>query len=536
MKPLGVVAPSREEFLELARQYRVIPVTMTLLADGHTPLSIYRALATDEHGDSRPGTFLMESAAPGAAWDRHSFIGVNSAATLSERDGQAEWIGEPPAGTPQHGTSAEVLRSTLDFFSGADEQSPGGRALTEELPHLSSGMVGYIGWDVVRHWERLPHPPHDDLQVPDMAMNLVADLAVHDNRDGTVTLIANAINRDGQQTGAEAAYDDAVARLERMRAQLAEPVTPYLADSTPEWKQLVEEDLTQRIEHSWHESEYLATLQKAKQAIIDGEVFQIVVSRRFEVATDVPALAVYRMLRLLNPSPYMYLMHFTTPDGEPYQVVGASPEALVTVEDGTVVSHPIAGTRPRGSTPAKDRELAEDLLADEKERAEHIMLVDLARNDLAKVCVPGSVQVTKFMGVEHFSHVMHLTSHVQGEVAATASPYDVLAATFPAGTLSGAPKPRALQLLDEWEPTRRGIYGGVVGYFDLSGRMDAAIAIRTALLKHRRAFVQSGGGIVADSDDDDERQETVNKAAAPLRAVLAAERIHQVAPAGSTDS
>lgn len=546
MHDLGTVVPGAGEFLELAQDHRVIPVTMTLLTDSHTPLSIYRALATDDAGAARPGTFLMESAAPGAAWSRHSFIGVSSSATLSAVDGAAHWIGEPPVGTPREGTTAEVLRKTLEFLAGTATPDPAtgaesgatsdaepapaaratpGRPFIEELPHLTSGLVGYAGWDVIRHWEKLPHPPTDDLHVPEMAMNLVSDLAVHDNRDGTVTLVANAINFDGQDTGAERAYTDAVARLHQMSAKLAEPVAPVVSTAQPDWGAAVKQDLTDRVVHAWDQDEYLATLGKAKQAIIDGEVFQIVVSRRFEVETDVDALAVYRMLRLLNPSPYMYLMHFETPDGEPYQLVGASPEALVTVEDTTVITHPIAGTRPRGETPKQDAELAEDLLADQKERAEHIMLVDLARNDLAKVCVPGSVQVTRFMAVERFSHVMHLTSHVQGELAPEHSAYDVLSATFPAGTLSGAPKPRALQLLDAWEPTRRGIYGGVVGYFDLSGRMDAAIAIRSALLKNGRAYVQAGGGIVADSDDDAERLETVNKAAAPLRAVLAADRL-----------
>ncbi|GAB3843263.1 anthranilate synthase component I [Nesterenkonia populi] len=519
MRSLGVVTPSREEFLELAAQHRVIPVTMTVLADGHTPLSIHRALAA-ERG---PGTFLMESAAPGAAWDRYSFIGVRSLATLTEKDGAAHWQGTPPAGTPAEGTTAEVLRETLQFLTGSS-----GRARAAALPHLSSGLVGYIGWEVVRHWERLPDPPEEGLDLPEMAMNLVADLAVHDNRSGTVTLIANAINIDGRAEGAEQAYDDAVARLHRMRGSLSRPVSPELSVAEPNWSETVEAELTSRVRHTWDESEYMASLERAKQAIIDGEVFQIVVSRRFEVDTSVDALSVYRMLRLLNPSPYMYLMSFETPDGEPYQVVGASPEALVTVEDGVAVSHPIAGTRPRGATPAEDKQLAEDLLADQKERAEHIMLVDLARNDLAKVCEPGTVEVTQFMAVEHFSHVMHLTSHVQGRVAESSTPYDVLAATFPAGTLSGAPKPRALQLLDAWEPTRRGIYGGVVGYFDLCGRMDAAIAIRSAVLTGGTAYVQSGGGIVADSDFDAERLETVSKAAAPLRAVLAADGIRPV--------
>ncbi len=521
MRSLGQISVTEQEFIELAPDHRVIPVTMTLLADAHTPLSIYHALA-----GGRPGTFLMESAAVGGVWSRHSFIGVNSVATLTEREGRAHWLGTPPAGTPREGTSAEVLRETLAFLTGER-----GRAHTDVMPHLSSGLVGYIGWEVVRHWEKLSARPQDDLGIPEMAMNLISDLAVHDNRDGTVTLVANAINYDGRATGVERAYHDAVRRLHRMRETLARPVRPQLAVTEPELGRSVESDMAHAVEHSWEESEYLAALSRAKQAIVDGEVFQIVVSRRFEVATSVDAVSVYRMLRLLNPSPYMYLFHFETPDGEPYQVIGASPEALVTVQDDLVVTHPIAGTRPRGATEIEDQELAADLLADEKERAEHLMLVDLARNDLAKVCRPGSVQVTQFMAVERFSHVMHMTSHVQGELDASAEPYDVLAATFPAGTLSGAPKPRALQLLDAWEPAQRGVYGGVVGYFDLSGRMDMAIAIRSALLKGGRAYVQAGGGIVADSVFDDERVETLNKAAAPLRAVLSAGRLSPAVPA-----
>ena len=377
MQSYGTIAPGAEEFAQLAGSYKVIPVSVTLLADGHTPLSIYRALAMDG-GRPRPGSFLMESAAPGAGWSQHSFIGVNSLATLTEAEGRAQWMGEVPAGIPQEGTTAEVLRDSLEFL--------GGRPFREELPHLTSGLIGYVGWETVRHWERLPDPPEDDLGLPEMAMNLVGDLVIHDNRNGTVTLVANAINRDGRDTGVEAAYADALGRLEAMRRKLAEPVHPGLAAVEQDWAAAVEQDLSDRVQHTWDEDEYLATLRRAKQAIVDGEVFQIVVSRRFEVETQVDALTVYRMLRLLNPSPYMYLFHFETPPapgqdrGEPYQLVGASPEALVTVDERPsgeriAVTHPIAGTRPRGKTPVHDQELAEDLLADQKERAEHIMLV-----------------------------------------------------------------------------------------------------------------------------------------------------------------
>lgn len=287
-----------------------------------------------------------------------------------------------------------------------------------------------------------------------------------------------------------------------------------------------------RIEDSWTQEGFLDAVAKAQQAIVDGEVFQVVVSRRFSTATTASALDIYRVLRAMNPSPYMYLFTFERPDGGQYQIVGSSPEALVTVKDGSVVTHPIAGSRPRGATVEEDHLAEKDLVSDQKERAEHLMLVDLSRNDLSKVCRPGTVSVTQFMEVERFSHIMHLVSHVEGRLDESVSALDVLGAAFPAGTLSGAPKPRALQLLDEWEPQRRGPYGGVVGYFDLSGNMDMAINIRSALLVDGTAYVQAGAGIVADSVPQAEADETVAKASAPMRAVLAAGAL---APADDLD-
>jgi anthranilate synthase component 1 len=275
----------------------------------------------------------------------------------------------------------------------------------------------------------------------------------------------------------------------------------------------------------WDEADYRDAIDKTKEAIVDGEVFQAVVARRFELDTDADPLDVYRVLRATNPSPYMYLYTFGHPDGGEYTVVGSSPEALVTLQNRSVVTHPIAGSRPRGSDYEADQLLEKDLMGDEKERSEHLMLVDLSRNDLSKVCIPGTVEVTQFMEVERFSHIMHLVSNVVGTVEDGTSAYDVLAATFPAGTLSGAPKPRALRLLDELEPVRRGVYGGVVGYFDLEGDMDMAIAIRTALLRDGVAQVQAGGGIVADSDPDAESLESMNKSFAPLRAAYVADSV-----------
>lgn len=531
------IAPCLEEFRQLAVDRRVIPVTVRVLADAHTPISLYRALA-----DGAPGSFLMESAAPGGVWSRHSFIGAASNATLTSKDGQAHWIGQPPVGVPLQGNPAEVLEATVRLLH--TEPLPG-------LPSFTSGLAGFLGWDMVRHWERLPEPPQDDLGLPELAMNLVSDMAVHDNTDGSVLLIANVVNVDGSDDRVDEAWHEAAGRLEAMLSAIAAPGPRAVGVPAP--AEIVDRYRSAARER-WHEPDYLEAIRQAKQAIVDGEIFQVVISRRFELdntendaesnsdhavqagfsgsgrAAD--PLDVYRMLRAANPSPYMYLYSFADPRGGEYSVVGSSPEALVTVSGQEVITHPIAGSRPRGGSVEADQALAADLLSDAKERAEHLMLVDLARNDLAKVCVPGSVDVSQFMEVERFSHIMHLVSTVVGTLAPGNLAYDTLAATFPAGTLSGAPKPRAMQLLDRYEPHRRGIYGGVVGYLDFAGNMDTAICIRTTLLRAGVAYVQAGGGIVADSRLEDEALETVNKAAAPLRAVYAAQRLRTVPAAG----
>ena len=512
MQDLGVIRPGLEEFRALAAEHRVVPVHLSVLADAHTPIGIYRKLTSGS-----PGTFLMESAAAGGVWSRYSFIGAASRATLTTHDGETHWMGEPPAGVPLDGNPVEAMARTIELLQ---------TERFEDVPPFTSGLVGFVGWETVRHWEKLPNPPADDLDLPELAMNLVSDLAIHDNSNGTVMLVANAINSDGSDERVDEAWHDAVARVNSMLQRLAEPTPQPI--SVLEGGTVDLATLTERVKESWPKPEYTKAVQRGKEAIVDGEVFQVVISRRFEIECGAEPLEVYRVLRNTNPSPYMYLFNFEDSRGNPFAVVGSSPEALVTVTGSEVITHPIAGSRPRGKGIDADRALAEELLADEKERAEHLMLVDLARNDLSKVCVPGSVDVTQFMEVERFSHIMHLVSTVVGELAAQRSAYDVLAATFPAGTLSGAPKPRALRLLDELEPHRRGIYGGVVGYLDFAGDMDMAIAIRSALLRDGKAFVQAGGGIVADSDLEAEAQETVNKAAAPLRAALIAGSLEAV--------
>ncbi|KAA9395013.1 anthranilate synthase component I [Kocuria coralli] len=516
MEQLGTITPSLEEFRQLAASHRVVPVRTTVLADAMTPIGIYRTLVMRPDGTAPAGTFLLESAAQGI-WSRWSWVGVSSRATLTSKADEAHWIGQPPAGVPTEGSPVDVLQATMELLH---------TSRFTDAPPLTSGMVGFVGWEAVRHWERLPNPPEDDLRIPMLAMNLVSDMAVHDNQNGTVTLVANAINTDGTDERVDEAYADAVERVHAMLEKLSSPAGQVSvlrdtgrgdADGTG--------DLEAVVDQSWDRQIFIDSINEAKQAIVDGEIFQVVISRRFETPCEAGALDVYRTLRRINPSPYMYLYSFEDATGRDYQVVGSSPEALVTVTDREVVTHPIAGSRPRGATPAEDLVMEKDLLADEKERAEHLMLVDLSRNDLSKVCVPGSVDVTEFMEVERFSHIMHLCSNVVGQMRRGTSAYDVLAATFPAGTLSGAPKPRALQLLDEYEPFRRAIYGGVVGYMDFAGDMDMAIAIRTALLVDGKAYVQAGGGIVADSVPETEATESLNKATAPMRAALTATRL-----------
>ncbi|MDT7786469.1 MAG: anthranilate synthase component [Pseudonocardiales bacterium] len=492
---LGAVSPTREEFRELAVNRRVIPVVRRLLADAETPVGLYRKLAAD-----RPGTFLFESAENGRSWARWSFIGVRSTAALTATGGEAYWTGTRPVGLPDGGDPLEALRETIEVLR--TDPLPG-------MPPLTGGMVGYIGYDAVRRLERLPVIAEDDLQIPELVMLLATDLAAFDHHEGTVTLIANAINWDDSPERVDAAYEDAVRRLDEMTTELHTPAPPTAAVFSrpkPEFRR------------RRSQAEHFAAVEKAKEAIRAGEAFQVVVSQRFEIETDADALDIYRVLRATNPSPYMYLLRL---DG--FDIVGSSPESLVTVRDGKATTHPIAGTRWRSEDPEEDALLEKDLLADHKERAEHLMLVDLGRNDLGRVCKPGSVHVVDFFKVERYSHVMHIVSTVTGELAEGKTAYDAVAACFPAGTLSGAPKPRAMELIEELEPTRRGLYGGVVGYFDFAGDADTAIAIRTALVRNGVAYVQAGGGIVADSDPLAEDNECLNKAGAVLAAIATAQ-------------
>ena len=496
----GEAVPDRAGFARLARGSRLVPVTRRLLADGETPVGVYRKLA-----GGRAGTFLLESAEHGRSWSRWSFVGVRSSATLSERDGRAVWTGAPPPGAPTDGDPLEVLAGTWRALLG-----PAPAAELPDLPPLTGGLVGYLGYDVVRRIERLPAYATDDLGLPELTMLVATDVAVVDHYEASVLLVANAlVPSDAPADAVDAAYDDAVARLDAMTRDLATPAPPSIAVTRP----VPPADHVSRTPAG----QYQPAVKAALDAVRAGEVFQVQIGQRFETRTDADALDVYRVLRTLNPSPYMYLLRL---DG--FDIVGSSPEALVTVTGGRAVLHPIAGTRKRGDTPERDAELAAELVSDVKERAEHVMLVDLARNDLGRVCAPGTVRVVEFGALERYSHVWHIVSTVTGEVAPGRDALDVLTACFPAGTLTGAPKVRAMEIIDELEPVRRGVYGGAVGYLDAAGDLDMAIAIRTAAVRDGTAYVQASAGIVADSSPAAEELETRNKARAVLQALATA--------------
>lgn len=487
------------EFREYAKTYNVIPVTRKLLADGETPIGVYRKLAK-----MKPNTFLLESAEHGGVWSRYSFIGVQSEATLTEKDGKVFWRGTMPAGAPTNVDPLTALR-----MSAAHLRSP----QIVGMPTLTGGLVGYMGYDSVRRLEKLPSIAKDDLDIPELQFMLTSDLAVMDHSEGTITLIANVINWDGSDDRVDEVYEFAVKRLDRMQNDLQAALPGHLA--------FVDEKSAPQYNRNITDAEFLNKVAKVKEEIKAGEAFQVVISQRFAANCNAESIDVYRMLRLHNPSPYMFYLRFE--DG--LDVVGSSPEALVKVTDGEVMVHPIAGTRKRSNSPEVDEKLAQELLTDPKERAEHLMLVDLGRNDLGRVCQPGSVEVVEFMNIERFSHVMHIVSTVTGKLAEDKAPIEALFSTFPAGTLSGAPKPRAMEIIEKLEPNRRGIYGGALGYLDFRGNIDTCIAIRTAVIRNGIAYVQAGAGVVADSDAEAENQECINKAAAVLGAINSANNL-----------
>jgi len=491
--------PTREEFRALASTHTVVPVWTELLADLETPVAAFAKLVGDGTG------FLLESVEHGERWSRFSFVGRDPRATLTLRGGRLLVDGDLPASVPHDRGILAALDALLAEYRGP---------IIPELPPLQGGVMGFLGYDVVREVERLPNPPRDDRSLPDAVMTVIGSLAAFDHWRQRVHLIESVPLLGLDPAAIDAAYDAACLRVERTVADLARPL-PYVAVAPPEPGEELPE-----VRSSMPGGLYQRAVEAAKEHILAGDIFQVVLSQRYDIQLDADPFDVYRVLRQVNPSPYMYFLR--QPD---VTIVGSSPEPMVQVLGDTVVSRPIAGTRRRGRTDDDDRRLAGELRENPKEVAEHVMLVDLARNDVGRVASFGSVHVDELMTLERYSHVMHLTSQVSGKLVPGRTPIDVLRATLPAGTVSGAPKVRAMEIIDELEPVKRGPYAGVVGYVDFSGNLDTAIAIRTMFVGPSGASFQAGAGIVADSIPDDEDLECRNKAAALLAAVPAARRM-----------
>ena len=493
--------PSRAEFHALAADHTVVPVWRELLADLVTPVAAYARIVGDGPG------FLLESVEHGERWSRWSFLGRQPLATLTSRDGVISVEGDLHPDIPTDSGMLTAIEAILDRY-----RSP----VLDELPPLHGGLMGYLGYDVVREVEHLPDVPTDDRGHPDAVMSVIGQLAAFDHWRQRVTLIDNVlIDGDLDTAALDAAYDAAVARLDQLAADGASPLDepllgpPHADDDIPE------------VTSTMGPGQYEAAVEAAREYVFAGDVFQVVLSQRFDFDLGAEPFDAYRALRQVNPSPYMYYVRVPG-----LTLVGASPEPMVQLLDGRVISRPIAGTRKRGRSEAHDRKLAAELVEHPKEVAEHIMLVDLARNDVGRVVTFGTCEVEELMTLERYSHVMHLTSQVAGDLAPGRTPVDVLRATLPAGTVSGAPKVRAMEIIDELEPVKRGPYAGVVGYLDFSGNIDTAIAIRTMVIgDDGRASVQAGAGIVADSVPADEDLECRNKARALLVAVPAARRM-----------
>jgi anthranilate synthase component 1 len=515
------VGPGPDGFRKLARAHRIVPVWREVVADTVTPVAAFLQIV----GTGDTSGFLLESVEGGERWGRYSFIGRNPLATLVAQGHEVTIRGaldldELTGGrvTGHHGVLA-ALEAILDAVDSPD---------LPDLPPLHGGLVGYLGYDVVREVEHLPDVPPDDLGQPDAMLAVIGQLAAFDHWRQRVVLIDNVVvDPTWGDDELDAAHDAAQARLDEWAADCVRPTVeaPRLLPPRREPPADVTRTMTDDL--------YMDAVRAAKEHVLAGDVFQVVLSQRYDLAElGADPFAVYRVLRLMNPSPYLYFLRFPE-----VTVVGASPEPMVRLREGTVISRPIAGSRPRGTTPQEDLRLEGELAEDPKEVAEHVMLIDLARNDVGRVVSFGTEVVDEVMVVERYSHIMHLTSQVSGSLAPGKGPVDVLRATLPAGTLSGAPKVRAMEIIDDFEPTKRGVYGGVVGYFDFSGNLDTAIAIRTmTVTPDGRASVQAGAGIVADSDPASENAECAHKAAAMLSAVAMARASRSASDARPADS
>ena len=483
--------PDFDDFLRLASQYDFIPIFRRLLSDTHTPVSAFRCL--DRGG---PGC-LFESVVGGEKVGRYSFLAtepvkrfsaVGTQVTISTEAGQNQIF--------QCSDPLDELRKHLKATV----------APNATLPPFIGGAIGYAGYDVVRYVENLPNAPFDDRGLPDLDFSFYQTMLIFDNVKKTIVLVTLA---HGKKADPKASYRDATARLDDFAMRLSQP-SPLPSIDLPSSDSIA----PLQVESNFTRESFCAAIKHCVQYILAGDIFQVVPSQRFSINTDVPSIEIYRSLRVVNPSPFMFFLRTCDAD-----LIGCSPEIMCRVADGRVTVRPLAGTRPRGKDDREDRQLEIDLLADPKERAEHVMLVDLGRNDVGRVAAFGSIELTEVMVVERYSHVMHISSEVQGQLRDGLDCFDALKACLPAGTVSGAPKVRAMEIIDEIEPHRRGPYGGAVGYIDYRGNMDTCIALRTMVVKNGVVHVQAGCGVVADSDPNTEYEETVNKAKALITAI-----------------
>lgn len=495
--------PTFDEFAALANAHTVVPVYRQLIGDALTPVSAFQKI---EAGDR---AFLFESVVGGERIGRYSFLGAEPLFTIEAYENFVTFRNDKAENGFVHPDPLRFLEDTIAKYRAPNV--PG-------LPRFCGGAVGYAGYDTVRYVEKLPNAPPDDRKIPDMSFSFYDRMVIFDHINKTVNVVAHALVGDrGQGSGdseVRKQYDEACRRVDELVARLQKPSADLpLTDIDPKGSRV-----NPRFKSNFTREAFEAAVVKSREYINAGDIFQVVLSQRFETETDAAPFDIYRALRVVNPSPFMFYVRAGA-----VTLVGASPEIMCRVENGEMVVRPLAGTRKRGTTDEEDRQLAEELVNDPKERAEHIMLVDLARNDIGRVAVRGSVKIGDLLTVERYSHVMHLSSTVTGTLEPGKSAFDAMRSSLPAGTLSGAPKIRAMEIIDELEPHRRGPYGGAIGYIDFSGNMDTCIALRTMVMLGKKVYIQAGAGLVADSVPASEYQETVNKAMSLMRALDVAE-------------
>ncbi|SJZ32137.1 anthranilate synthase component I [Selenihalanaerobacter shriftii] len=485
--------PTKDEFVKKSKEGNLIPIYCEVVADMETPVSAFKKLGDSEY------SYLLESVEGGENVGRYSFIGGSPFLVFSYQDGvvQIEEGEEVKEYTTEH--PLDKLKELLERYQLAE---------IEGLPRFFGGAVGYLGYDLITSFEDIELSTKAGLDVPDSIFTLTDTILIFDHVKHKIKIVANTLIKDDP----EVEYQRAVNKIEKIKAKLENGLSRSNDDNCQE--ENGNDQSERKIESNLTKAEFMDKVKRAKEYIKSGDIFQVVLSQRLKTTTEADAFDVYRTLRRVNPSPYMYYLNF-----DKLKLIGSSPEMLVRVDDGVVENRPIAGTRPRGKNTKEDNQLAKEMLNDQKERAEHTMLVDLGRNDVGRVSKFGSVEVNEFMEIEKYSHVMHLVSNVRGELREDASDFDALRSCFPAGTVSGAPKIRAMEIIDELEPTKRGPYAGAIGYFSFNGNLDSCITIRTMVFKDQDVYVQAGAGIVSDSNPEAEYQETLNKAQALLRSI-----------------